>query len=97
VKIRLSKRADADIDGIWSYIAEDNEDAADKVENAIRAAVHRLAANPGIGHKHPSVRIPRYRFWVVYSYLIAYTVKGQTLTVVRVVHGARDLGRIFRR
>jgi plasmid stabilization system protein ParE len=36
-------------------------------------------------------------FWKVYSYLIAYRLHGKTLVISRVVHGARDLSRLFKR
>jgi plasmid stabilization system protein ParE len=95
-KYRISRRADADVAAIWDYIAADSIEAADKVELAIHNEIKRLAGMPGIGHEREDIGNPSYRFWRVYSYLVAYRMEGRTLIVVRVVHGARDLRRIFK-
>jgi len=50
-----------------------------------------------MGRARAEVQDPRYRFWKVYSYLIAYRPEATTLVVVRVIHGARDLRKLFRR
>lgn len=42
----LTPLARADVFEIWSYIAEDSEEAADRVEAAIYDACSFLAANP---------------------------------------------------
>jgi toxin ParE1/3/4 len=48
---RLRKRpgADADLDSIWSYIASDNLDAAERLMARIRAAFALLVQNPRAG------------------------------------------------
>ena len=60
-------------------------------------AIRDLPDMPGKGHARADVKDPRYRFWCVYSYLIAYRFDDKSLTVVRVVHGRRNLRRLFRR
>src|SRR5215218_9922425 len=95
-KFRISRRADADFDAIWDYIARDSVEAADKVEAEIHSEIKRLAEMPGMGHEREDVRNASYRFWRVHSYLIAYRMEGRTLIVVRIVHGARDLRKIFK-
>jgi toxin ParE1/3/4 len=95
-KFRISRRADADLDAIWDYIARASVQAADKVEAEIHSEIKGLAEMPGMGHEREDVANPSYRFWRVYSYLVAYRMEGRTLIVVRVVHGAQDLRRIFK-
>lgn len=92
----LSALAKLDLQRIWNYIAEDNIEAADKVRNEIRDAMRDLAQMPLMGHRRADVKNPRYRFWLVYSYLIAYFPDTDPLQIVRVVHGARDLKRLFK-
>ena len=46
----LTPLANADIFDIWSYIAEDNQDAAGRVEQAIYDACAFLAEGPLRGH-----------------------------------------------
>jgi len=50
---------------------------------------------PGMGHQRADVSNPRYRFWPVGNYVIAYRVERSTLIVVRVVYGARDFRKLF--
>ena len=93
----LTARARLDLLRIWNRIAEDNIDAADKVKAELRLAMQRLARMPGMGHRRSDVKNPRYRFWSVYSHLIAYYPDTTPLQIVRVVHGAQDIKKLFRR
>jgi plasmid stabilization system protein ParE len=51
----LTPLAKADIFDIWSYIADDNEDAADRVERAIYQACAFVAEAPMRGHSRPDL------------------------------------------
>ena len=98
MKYRISKRAGRDLDSIWRYLAKNASiDTAERVEEEFRRAIKSLAEMPGMGHERAELRGKPYRFWAVYSYLIVYRVEGGTLIVVRVIHGARDLDRLFNR
>ena len=95
MKWRLTKRADTDLDAIWDYIARDNPLAADRVEQKFYEDFAKLAENPGMGHFRDDLADRRYRFCREYSYLIVYRIIGKTLRIVRVMHGARDMSRLF--
>jgi plasmid stabilization system protein ParE len=96
--ISVTRRADRDLGEIWDYIATNNgADTADRVTGEIVAAFDKLAEMPGIGHRRQDIRSVSYRVWSIYSYLIIYRVKGRTLFISRVVHGARDLRKMFGR
>ena len=56
----LTPLAKADIFNIWSYIAEDNENAADRVEQAIYDACAFLAKAPMRGHSRPDLTPVRF-------------------------------------
>lgn len=96
-KYILSARARLDVQLIWNHIAKDNLDAADKVKQEFRRVMEQLAQMPGMGHRRSDVQDPRFRFWAVYSYLIAYYPDTHPLQIVRVVHGSRDVKRLFRK
>jgi hypothetical protein len=51
----LTPLAKADIFDIWSYIAEENENAADQVEQAIFDACDFVAESPMQGHYRPDL------------------------------------------
>ncbi len=94
-KIELSPEAADDILGIWDYIARSNLPAADRIRDKFHNEILTLAQLPGMGHTRADVRDARYRFWTVKPYVIAYRHDASTLTVVRVLHGARDLRKLF--
>ena len=97
MKWRLTKRADSDLDAIWNYIAKDNPLAADRVEQKFYEDFAKLAETPGMGHFRDDLADRRYRFYREYSFLIVYRIVGKTLRIVRVIHGARDMSRLFPR
>lgn len=92
LKIRRSRRARADQDAIWSYIATDNMAAADTQIDRIDAAFHRLAEYPDAGRNRPDIE-PTIRALPVDNYLIFYRVMAETLDIVSIVHAARDIKR----
>jgi toxin ParE1/3/4 len=93
---RLTIEADRDLDQIWVYIAENNFDAADRVGKEIQAEIQKLAAQPGMGHWHAELRDATHRVWKINSYLIIYRFDDAELVVLRVIHGARDIGSMIR-
>ncbi len=92
---RISRKADADIENICDYIAQNNPDAADRLDEQIHQAIRLLAKFPGLGHTQPDVQDKRYLFRAVGSYMIAYRVDKNELVVIRVLHGARDFRKLF--
>jgi toxin ParE1/3/4 len=94
--VLYSPEAALDLREIWQFIARDSLVAADRVTDEIREHVALLATMPGIGHERADV--PKaYRVSSVYSYLIIYRYDDSSLTVIRIVHGARRLRPLFRR
>jgi toxin ParE1/3/4 len=93
---RLTDEANRDLEAIWVYIATNDFDAADRVYDEIQAEIKNLSVHPGMGHTRADSRKPEYRFWKIYSYLIVYRYDDAELAVVRVIHGARDIGSVVR-
>jgi len=73
----------------------DSVRAARKVRLQILDACRRLAENPGIGHARSDLTNQGVRFWPVGSYLIIYDPDSRPLGIVRIVHGARDVGQML--
>jgi toxin ParE1/3/4 len=69
----LTPLAPCDLDEIWSYLAEDNRAAAERVLDALQKAMRNLARRPRIGHIREDLADRRHRFFLVYSYLIVYS------------------------
>ncbi len=93
----ITLRARRDLLSIWNFIAEKASPAtADQVVAEFYDAIQLLAEQPGMGHTRFDVANPRYRFWCVYRYIIAYRTDRKPFTVARVIHGARDFKQIFK-
>jgi len=85
-----SARADEDLIEIWTHIAKDNPQAADRVLDAIEARWWRLARHPYSGFARDDIA-PGIRHLVVRPYLTLYRVTGAGLEIVRVLHGKRRI------
>lgn len=92
-RVVWSKHAQNDFGGILDYIAEDNPAAAQRVADRIDQTIRTLAATPSGRRGRVSGTYEK----VVRSlpYIVAYALgdepKGhETITILRVIHGARD-------
>jgi len=95
---QLTPRAIDDQDAIWSFIAEDSVDAANRVESAILASCNRLARHPLLGSKRAEITALPVRFWAVTrfpNYIVAYRPDTMPLQVVTVLHGKRDIKAVL--
>ena len=92
---RLSPGAEADIDEIWLYIANDSVTAANRVRDRILADLRRLAEWPLIGHTREDIASAKFRFSRVGRYQIVYRPGTNPLEIVRVLGGERDLVRLL--
>jgi plasmid stabilization system protein ParE len=95
----LTPLAKADIFDIWAYIAENNEPAADRVEQAIYDACAFLAGGPLRGHTRPDLTSRPLRFWTLTrypNYTVVYRPETAPLQIIAVLHGKRDIPRILK-
>ena len=91
----FTEEAETQLVEILDYLAGESETAAARVREAIYDAVRKVAAMPGLGHSRRDLTDRPLRFWGVYSYLIVYVVDRKPLTVVAILHGARDVERLL--
>ena len=91
---RITDLAESDLSKIWLYIARDNPDAADQLVDKLRAHCDRLAAAPQKGRPRPEFAVDL-RSYRVGNYFIFYFPTDTGIEVARVLHGARDLPRVF--
>jgi plasmid stabilization system protein ParE len=81
---RFHPEAEADVDAIWEFIAEDSLEAADRMIDAIEA--YPLVPFP----RSPRLTERPLRFTTAGNYLIAYAPDKRPLWVVAVMHGRRS-------
>ncbi|MGA2439475.1 MAG: type II toxin-antitoxin system RelE/ParE family toxin [Tepidisphaeraceae bacterium] len=91
----VTPEARADLFAIWEHVAEDSLDAADRVISEIEESFGKLAEMPGIGHFRDDLLDHHYKFWSVYSYVIAYQWEASPIQIIAIIHGARDLDAFF--
>ena len=95
-RVVRTPQADDDLWEILVYIARDNEDAAFRLIDAIDERFEMLARFPMGGQARPEL-LPNLRSFPVGRYLIFYRPIEDGIEVLRVLHGARNLRRLFRR
>jgi toxin ParE1/3/4 len=95
-RYRLWPRAEAQVEQLTRFIAEQNADAARRVKTALHEAFELLADMPEVGHTRRDLTKHPFKFWPVHSYLIIYDPAASPLEIHAVVHGRRDLARILR-
>jgi toxin ParE1/3/4 len=103
VKLRVVKHRKATRDAlqIFTYIGENNLDAAARFLRALDQDIRRLGEMPGIGAERdfddPALAglrsLPVSDFT---NYLIFYRIMPSEVQVLRVLHGARDLPSVLR-
>jgi toxin ParE1/3/4 len=87
----LSREAAADLREVHDDIAADDPAAARRVVEDLRAAMHRLAEHPGLGHLREDRADEALRARTVHSYLVIYRPDARPLQVVRVLSGERHI------
>jgi len=92
---RLSQRTRRDLVEIWSYIAEDSEAAADRFINLLMGSFRRLGQNPYPGRSRDDLGQGS-RSFVVGQYVIVCRVAEPGVRVMHLLHGKRDVTRLFR-
>ena len=91
---RITELAESDLSRIWLYIARDNPDAADQFIDKLRLQCGRLAEALQQGRPRPEFAINLHSYRVG-NYFIFYFPTEHGIEVARVLHGARDLPRVF--
>lgn len=90
---RLTLQAETDLEGILDFIAlRDGETRAESVLDSFAAAFEHLAASPLVGRVRANLTGSELRWWPVRRWLILYE-PSLPITVMRIVHGARDIDR----
>jgi len=86
----------------WYLVEQDAAEAAFRFVEAVEASVEQLLRMPNIGapreHRNPALK--GLRLWPVKEFedfLIFYVVVADTVRVIRILHGKRDIDRILKK
>jgi plasmid stabilization system protein ParE len=93
---RLSQTALREVGSILGELhANASPSAADATERQLFSAFQLLGRFPRIGHPRPDLTAKRLLFHNSKPYLIAFRREADLVSIVHVVHGARDLTRLL--
>lgn len=99
-RIFITPKANQDLDDLFNYLSQNNPDAALRFFDATRQTIAQLAQTPGIGSPY-QLNNPRLAGLCkrgvkgFEKYLIFYLSQDDLLSVVRIIHAARDLPTIL--
>lgn len=88
-------QAELDLLEIWGAVARRSPQKADRLTEAIEEKCRLVAQFPEMGRSREELA-PSVRSTLVDRYIIFYRMIDDGIEVLRVAHGSRDLGRLFR-
>lgn len=91
MKVIWSQRALLDVEHIRDYIAQDSPIYAQPFVERLLHATRHLAQFPHSGRAMPEANNIHIREVIYQGYRIVYRLRTDTIEIVMVVHGSRDL------
>ena len=92
-RVLYARSAQTDLLEAWLFITEENTTAADRVLDAIEHESEVLSLQPLMGRARPELA-EGVRSWPTSTpYILFYLADDQGITVLRVLHHARDVQR----
>jgi len=90
---RVAPQAEAELDGIWYYVANKSGsiEIADRLIDSITERFLLLSRNPHLGRRRDEELRPGLRSFTVGEYIILYRIKGEDVLILHVVRGSRNL------
>jgi len=93
-ELRLSPEAEAELDGIWNYVAHESGsiDIATRVVERVTERFWLLARYPYMGRRRDEDLRPGFlRSLAADDYVVIYRIVEDAVLILHVVHGSRDL------
>lgn len=95
---RVAPEAEADLDAIFYYVANESGhiEIADRLIDSITRRFFLLAQHPRIGRPRDEDLRPGLRSFAVGEYVIIYRVQNSDVLILRVLHGRRDIAGLLK-
>ena len=97
LKLRINPIVAKDLKNIRDYIAEDNEEYAEKTTKEIYGKFENLQMFPGMGSdlsRRVSFRT-NYKYAIWEDYVIIYKISSEYVEIYRVTNRYQDITKIF--
>ncbi|AFY93636.1 type II toxin-antitoxin system RelE/ParE family toxin [Chamaesiphon minutus] len=100
LRLQISPLASQDFDEIYTYISQNNPDAALRFFDAARKTFAKIATTPSLGRIYPTQNqsLIGLRQWGVKGfkkYIIFYLTREDVLIIIRIIHGSRDFSTLL--
>ena len=94
-EIRYTPQAEADLNNIWDYLAENqSEERAESYLLKLELQLELLLAQPMIGRSAEEIR-PKLRRFPFQRHVVFYEPILGGLEIIRILHQAQDIDRAF--
>ena len=93
-RVHFTQSAQTDLLEAWLFIAEENPAAADRVLDAIEYEANGLLHQPLMGKARPELAEGLRSWPTATPYILFYLVGEPGITIVQVLHHARDVQRL---
>ena len=92
-RVKIARHAETDLDEIWAYIAADSVDSANRFILKLERRMKTLSWSP---RRCPLILEnellgTQYRHLIVGKYRLVFRIFGETVYILRIIHGARLL------
>lgn len=94
MRYRISPKAEQEISEIEEFISRENPVRALSYVRELRKKIAKVAVSPQLYRERPELK-PGLRAARHGNYLIFFRIVDQVVEIVRVRHGATDVGRFF--
>ena len=90
----FSTESEVDLIEIWAYIAKDREKQAEALVERIYKQCENLTHMPEMGRRRDDLA-PGIRTFPVGRYIIFYRIHEESVEIVRILSGYRDIDSLF--
>jgi plasmid stabilization system protein ParE len=91
MRVHWTDAAEAHLDAIHSYIAQDSPQYAKRTVDRLTRRSKQIATFPFSGRRVPEYDIEAIREVIEGSYRIIYRIKSDQIDILAVIHGAMDV------
>jgi len=95
LRVILAPSARSELAEIWSYIAADSPEAADRAIERVVEGLERLGRFPMSGRSREELGAGLCSYFIRPQHTVFYRIADDRLEVVHILHHARDLSRFF--
>lgn len=96
-KLIYARTAVTDLDAIFNYIAKDSRENAVNYFSKLEKTIKQLEEFPNLGifSRYPELNAQKIKMLPHDKYLIFYKFDGETVYIIRVLHGAMNYKNLF--